>query len=85
MSYNLSLSNKPWPEKKELLEQDGLELNRRLLRDIESRDHEDKRVWNETEIDRRSFQLAGYVNKLWPDAEAFAKELGIELPASPSA
>ena len=85
VSYNPSLSNKPWPEKKKLLDQDGLELNRRLLRDTESRDHEGERVWNETEIDRRSFQLAGYVNKLWPDAEAFAKELGIELPASPSA
>ena len=85
VSYNPSLSNKPWPEKKKLLEQDGLELNRRLLHDTESRDHEGKRVWNETEIDRRSFQLAAYVNKLWPDAEAFAKELGIELPASPSA
>ena len=85
VSYNPPLSNKAWPEKKELLEQDGLELNRRLLDDIESHDQEDGSVWNETEIDRRSFQLAVYVNGLWPDAEAFALELGIALPASPSA
>ena len=85
VSYNPSLSNKPWPEKKELLEQDGLELNRRLLQDIGSRDKKGESVWNEMEIDRRSFQLAGYVNSLWPDAEALAQELGIESTTSPTA
>jgi len=81
VSYNQPLSNKPWPEKKKLLEQDGLELNRRLLDGIDSRDDGGEMVWNETEIDRRSFQLAGYVNRLWPDADALAEELGIEAPA----
>lgn len=78
VSYNPSLSNKPWPEKKALLGQDGLEFNRRLLHDIESRDHQGNEVWNESEIDRRSVRLAGYVNSLWPDAETLAKQLDIE-------
>ena len=77
VSYNSKLSNSPWPTKEELLKKDKLELNRRLLDDMKDE------VWNEAEIDRRSMQLAGYVNRLWPDAEALAKELDIELPVSP--
>ena len=85
VSYNSELSNSPWSKKKELLKKDNLELNRRLLRDIEGRDNEDQRVWNEAEIDRRSIQLAGYVNRIWPHAEVLAEKLGIELPkVSPS-
>ena len=76
VSYNSKLSNSPWNSKKELLDKDNLEMNRRLLRDIEGE------VWNESEIDRRSMQLAGYVNRLWPHAEVLSKELGIELPVS---
>ncbi len=76
VSYNSSLSNSPWTAKKELLGNDNLEMNRRLLRDMQGE------VWNEPEIDRRSMQLAGYVNRLWPHAEVLAKELDIELPVS---
>ncbi len=76
VSYNSKLSNSPWNSKKELLDKDNLEMNRRLLRDMEGE------VWNESEIDRRSMQLAGYVNRLWPHAEVLSKELGIELPVS---
>ena len=83
VSYNSELSNSPWFNKKELLEQDNLELNQRLLRDIEGRDDEDEVVWNEAEIDRRGIQLAGYVNRIWPHAEILAQELGIELPVPP--
>ena len=77
VSYNSELSNSPWSEKKKLLEQDNLELNRRLLDDMKGE------VWNEAEIDRRSTQLAGYVNRIWPHAEVLARELGIELPTPP--
>ena len=77
VSYNSALSNSPWTTKKELLDRDNLEMNRRLLRDMQGE------VWNEPEIDRRSVQLAGYVNSLWPHAEVLAKELKIELPGSP--
>ena len=79
VSYNSALSNSPWSSKKKLLKRDNLELNQRLLRDREGE------VWNEAEIDRRSMQLANYVNTIWPHAEVLAKELDIELPkASPS-
>lgn len=77
VSYNTELSNSPWSEKKKLLEQDNLELNRRLLDDMKGE------IWNEAEIDRRSAQLAGYVNRIWPHAEPLARELGIELPTPP--
>ena len=77
VSYNTALSNSPWSEKKKLLKQDNLELNRRLLDDMK------EEVWNEAEIDRRSIQLAGYVNTIWPHAEVLAKQLGMQLPLSP--
>ena len=79
VSYNSELSNSPWSEKKKLLEQDNLELNRRLLDDMKGE------VWDAAEIDRRSMQLAAYVNRIWPHAEILARELGIELEkAEPS-
>jgi len=77
VSYNSELSNSPWSEKKKLLEQDNLELNRRLLDDMKGE------VWNEDEINRRSIQLASYVSRIWPHAEVLARELGIELPIPP--
>jgi len=76
VSYNSELSNKPWNSKKEALKEDNLEMNRRLLRNMEGE------VWNESEIDRRSMLLAGYVNRLWPHAEVLSKKLGIDLPGS---
>lgn len=79
VSYNSKLSNSPWAKKRKLIKKDNLELNRRLLDDMTGE------VWNEAEIDRRSMQLAEYVNRIWPPAEALAQELGIELPnSSPS-
>ena len=78
VSYNSTLSNLPWSTKREHLRQDNLELNRRLLDDMTAD------VWNEAEIDRRSTQLADYVNRIWPHAEALAQKLGIDLPISSS-
>lgn len=78
VSYNSKLSNSPWSTKKGLIENDNLELNRRLIKDMEGG------IWNEAEIDRRSTQLADYVNTIWPHAEVLAQKLGVELPkASP--
>lgn len=71
VSYNSELSNSPWSTKKRLLRRDNLELNRRLLDDMNGE------VWNEAEIDRRSMQLAEYVNRIWPHAEVLAQELGV--------
>ena len=54
-------------------------MNRRLLSDMKGD------VWNEEEIDRRSSQLAMYVNEIWPHAEVLAKELNLEsVPAADS-
>ena len=74
---NNKLSNNPWSYKAGLLKEDNLVMTRRLLDDMKDE------VWNEAEIDRRSIQLAGYVNTIWPHAEVLAKQLGIELPLSP--
>lgn len=76
VSYNSTLSNRPWSTKSEHLRKDNLELNRRLLDDMTAD------VWNEAEIDRRSMQLADYVNRIWPHAEVLAKKLRIDLPTS---
>lgn len=74
VSYNSKLSNSPWVTKRELLSKDNLEMNRRLLGDMTG----DR--WNEAEIDRRSEQLANYVNSIWPHAEGLAQKLGVDLP-----
>ena len=78
VSYNSKLSNSPWATKRELLKKDNLELNRLLLGDMTGDS------WNEAEIDRRSKQLADYVNRIWPHAEARAQKLEIDLPKSSS-
>lgn len=46
-------------------------MNRRLLSDMEGS------TWNESEINRRSKQLADYVIKIWPHADALRRELRI--------
>ena len=70
---NSSLGNNSWSFKDGLLRKDLLEMNRRLLSDMEGD------VWNESEIDRRGRQLAEYVNKIWPDPEVLAKELELDI------
>ena len=53
---------------------DNLEMNRRLLNDMEGE------TWNEREINRRSQIIADYVNEIWPHAAALRRELGIVSP-----
>lgn len=68
---NSGLGDHGWPWKKNRLEGDNLEMNRRLIEDMEGD------IWNEREINRRSQILADYVNKIWPHAAALRRELGI--------
>ena len=68
------LRDNPWPHKAKLLAADNLEMNRRLLSDMEGD------TWNETEINRRSQIIADYVNKIWPHAAALRTEFGIPAP-----
>ena len=68
---NPKLGNRPWPYKANLLEDDNLRMNRRLLDDMEGE------TWNETEINRRGQFIARYVNDIWPHATSLRKELGI--------
>ena len=68
---NHKLSNKPWSYKVELLRKDNLEMNQRLLDDMEGN------IWNEEEIDCRGKQLAEYVIRIWPSADALRGEMGI--------
>ena len=70
---NSKLGDNSWSYKADLLREDNLEMNLRLLRDMEGD------VWNESEIDRRSRQLAGYVTEIWPDAEVLADELDLDV------
>lgn len=71
---NPKLGNRPWSYKADLLHSDNLEMNRRLIDDMEGE------TWNEREINRRSQMIADYVNQIWPDAEALRREFGIALP-----
>ena len=67
---NSKIGNRPWRYKAELLRADNLELNRRLLDDMEGE------TWNEGEIDRRSQIIANYVNEIWPHATALPSTAG---------
>ena len=73
-ALNPKLGNRAWPYKVELLQADNLEMNRRLLNDMEGE------TWNEREINRRSQIIADYVNEIWPHAAALRRELGIASP-----
>ena len=68
---NHKLSNNPWSYKVELLRKDNLEMNQRLLDDMEGN------TWNEREIECRSKQLADYVVQIWPSADVLRRELGV--------
>lgn len=70
-ALNPRLGNRAWSYKAGLLQGDNLEMNRRLLKDMEGE------TWNEREINRRSQTLADYVNKVWPHAAALRREIGI--------
>ena len=73
-ALNPKLGNHAWSYKAELLQADNLEMNRRLLKDMEGE------TWNEREINRRSQTVADYVNKIWPHMAALRRELGIASP-----
>lgn len=68
---NYKLLNHPWSHKAKLLKDDNLEMNRRLVGDME------ETTWNEREINRRSQILADYVTRIWPHAAELREELGI--------
>ena len=70
-ALNPKLGNRAWSYKAELLKADNLEMNRRLLNDMEVE------TWNEREINRRSQIIADYVKEIWPHAAALRRELGI--------
>ena len=73
-ALNPKLGNRPWSYKAMLLNDDNLEMNRRLLSDMEGE------TWNEQEINRRGQIIADYVNEIWPHAAVLRKELGITSP-----
>ena len=68
---NSGLGDHEWSWKKDRLLGDNLEMNHRLIEDMEGD------LWNEREINRRSQILANYVNEIWPHAAAIRRELGI--------
>ncbi len=68
---NSGLGDHEWSWKRDRLQGDNLEMNRRLIDDMEGE------IWNEREINRRSQILANYVNEIWPHAAALRRELGI--------
>lgn len=71
VAYNARLSDRPWAKKLGMLKRDPLEMNQRLHQDMKGD------VWNQSEINRRSRQLAGYVIKIWPHADGLRRSLGI--------
>ena len=71
---NNRLTNHSWSYKAKLLREDNLEMNHRLLNDMEGN------IWNEAEINRRSKQLAEYVIQIWPSVDVLQEELNIEQP-----
>ena len=73
-ALNPRLGSRPWDYKVQLLTEDNLEMNRRLLSDMEGA------IWNKTEINRRSKQLLAYVITIWPHADVLRSELGIAQP-----
>ena len=73
-ALNHKLGDKPWEYKERLLRDDNLEMNLRLLGDMQGE------TWNEKEIHRRSQIIADYVNRIWPDAATLRSEMGITPP-----
>ena len=70
-ALNNKLLNHPWSHKAALLKDDNLEMNSRLLNDMEGS------IWNEEEVKRRSKIIAENVNKIWPHSAVLREELGI--------
>lgn len=73
-ALNPKLGDQAWPFKASLLAADNLEMNRRLLGDM------DGDVWNEREVNRRSQIIADYVKQIWPHASVLRRQLGITSP-----
>ena len=71
-AMNNQLLDNPWTFKKKLLEKDNLEMNRRLIADMNGD------IWNEEEILNRCKDLSGYVISIWPHAEILREELDVE-------
>lgn len=76
---NNNLGDHPWRHKAKLLRTDNLEMNRRLLDDMEGA------TWNQEEIDRRSRLIANYVKEIWPHTAALRREMGIVAPVEEAA
>ena len=72
-AMNHKLFNNPWSFKRDLLIEDNLEMNRRLVADMTGD------IWNADEIHNRSRVIAEYVNKIWPHADALREQLGIPM------
>jgi len=75
-ALNPKLGNLSWPHKENLLREDNLEMNRRLLEDMKGE------TWNENEINRRGNIIARYITEIWPHAAMLRKELEIESDGS---
>ncbi|MCY4303812.1 MAG: DUF262 domain-containing HNH endonuclease family protein [Aestuariivita sp.] len=72
-ALNPKLSNHPWKYKAELLADDNLEMNRRLLSDMSSD------TWNKNEIERRTELISNYVIQIWPNSSTLREEMGIQI------
>ena len=70
-ALNNQLLNHSWQHKATQLENDNLEMNNRLLKDMKGD------TWNEEEIEHRCRTIANYVNKIWPHTTVLRRELGI--------
>ncbi len=68
---NVNLSNKPWSEKRDLLNKGSILM---INKEIEQREH-----WDEDAIDARGTELTDALLKRWPGLEAFVPE-GWKLP-----
>ena len=78
-ALNPKLGDRPWTYKADLLRADNLEMNRRLLEDMQDA------TWSEQEINRRSLIIAEYVKRIWPHAARLRDELGLKPPPERSA
>lgn len=76
---NNNLGDRPWQHKAKLLQCDNLEMNRRLLADMEGD------TWNREEIDRRSRVITDYVKAVWPHAGPLRREMGVAVPEEETA
>lgn len=67
---NSKLSNRPWTEKRPILqEEDNLYINKELL------NHAPNSHWDEDQIRLRGDRLAGYIVKIWPRGQEVTGEI----------